>query len=248
MRTSFFARSILCIVAALIGCKTEEPLLPAEVFHWSDRPLSFRPPPAGWRREGELSGGVRGVRFVKERGRGQAITVGELHRPGARDRAPAIAKLIGDLDSLDDRNFLRELQLARARTDEPYSETENAVAHDVNAALDRAMRAHLDGDPNATRQELEAALRAAKRFRLTLEDVVGPLRKERFASTSERKLTIGGEPAVAFEWTMQHDGRTFHRREAYVMHRNHVFTAHFIGLDESIALFDRVVESIEFPE
>lgn len=98
MRTSLFARSILSIVtSALIGCETEAPLLAPEVFHWSGQPVSFRPPPAGWRREGELSGGVRGVRFVKEHGRGEAITVGELHRATKLIDERTLADVVGPL-------------------------------------------------------------------------------------------------------------------------------------------------------
>jgi hypothetical protein len=236
------------LVAALIACRGETALLPQEVFHWSGQPVAFRPPPEGWRREGELSGGVRGVRFVKEHGLGEAITVGELHRVGERDRAPAIRELIEEMETLDRRKLLRKALLAHSRTDDMYSEAESAVARDVNAALDRAMRAKLDNDLKLMRHELETALRAAQRLQLTLDDVLAPLRKDRFASTKDRDLSIGGKPAVAFEWTMQHNGRTYHRRELYVLHRNHLFTAHFIGLDESLGLFDRVVGSIEFPE
>ena len=116
---SRFAGAIVLIVAsAVIGCDAEAPLATQEVFHCSDQPLSFSPPPAGWRREGELSGGMRGVSFVKEHGLGEAITVGEMHRVGERDRAPAIGKLIDELDTLDRRNFLSKLQLARSRTDD----------------------------------------------------------------------------------------------------------------------------------
>lgn len=111
----FAAASTLLL--ALIACKGERPLPAPEVFHWSGQPVTFRPPPEGWRREGELSGGVRGVRFVKEHGLGQAITIGELHRVGERDRAPAIGELIEKLETLDRRKFLRELNLARSRTD-----------------------------------------------------------------------------------------------------------------------------------
>lgn len=123
------------------------------------------------------------------------------------------------------------------------------MARDVNAALDRAMRAHFDDDVRLTRQELEAALRAAERLAFTLDEVLAPLRhQDRLASAKTRDLSIGGKPAVAFEWTMQHNGRTYHRRELYVLHDNHLFTAHFIGLDESLDLFERVVDSIEFPK
>lgn len=241
------------IALVLAGCR-ETPPSPREEFRWTSQAIAFSPPPARWRREGELSGGVRGVRFVKERGAGEAITVGEFHRVGERDHSAAIRKLLDQFDTIDARTFLREAQLAESRTDDPHSALEAAVARDVNAALYSARTAYRIGDRELARRETEKALAAAMRFHLTLGDVLEkaamePLRRQSHLpdDIQSRHIRIGDEPAVMIEWPFQLDGRTFIRREAFVMHASHLFVIRFIGLDESLPLFDRVLESIEFP-
>src|SRR5258707_15253001 len=80
---SAFTPALLAgLVAALIavllpGCKPAafESLGARETFNWEGEPLSFSPPQQPWRREGELSGGLRGVRFVKAGSVGEGITV-----------------------------------------------------------------------------------------------------------------------------------------------------------------------------
>ena len=130
---------ILAATLLAVACAQEEPRAPREVFRWSEQQVSFTPPTDAWYREGELSGGVRGVRFVKKNGGGQAITVGELHR-GRRPEHQTLST------------------------------------------------------------------------------------------------------------TLQLYGKTYHRREMYLEHAGHVFTVRFIGLEESLPLFDRVASSIEFPQ
>lgn len=252
------ARAALLVLAAcaLAGCKSEEPLATREVFRWTSQPVSFAPPPGGWRREGELSGGVRGVRFVKEHSVGEAITVGELHRIAERDRAAAIQELIETFGKTDRRRFLRESQLAQSRTDDLFTEEERRVAEEVNAALARARTSYLNDDPKMALGELQNALAAARQFRLTLDDVLekaalAPLRREepeRFASFARRERQIGGEPAVSFAWSFDHSGRHYERREVFVVHRNHLYVARFIGLEKTVPLFERVTASIEFPQ
>ena len=228
--------------------------MPREEFHWTAQPIAFSPPPPRWRREGELSGGVKGVRFVKERGLGEAITVGEFHRVGERDRSEAIQKLLDQFDTFDRREFLRAAQLAESRTGEPSSDLEAKVAAEVNAALRDARTSYLTGDRELARRQTRQALEAAKRFRLTLDDVLEnvalePLRRQEPASSrgTRSDLRIGGEPAVMIEWPFQHNGRTFIRREAFVVHASHLFVVRFIGLKKSLPVFDRVRETIEFP-
>ena len=245
---------IACVIAG--ACRTEEPPAPREEFHWTSQAVSFAPPPAGWRREGELSGGVRGVRFVKEHSVGEAITVGEFHRIAERDRTAAIQKLIDEFDESDRRDFLRDSQLAQSRTDDLYSEHERRVAEEVNDALSRSRTWYLNGDRKMARAELDTALAAARRFRLTLDDVlekaaIEPLRQQEaahFASFDRRDVQVAGEPAVAFAWTFEHSGRTYARREVFVMHRSHLYVARFIGLEKTLPLFERVLASIEFPQ
>ena len=228
--------------------------MPLEEFRWSTQAVAFSPPPARWRREGELSGGVKGVRFVKERGLGEAITVGEFHRVGDRDRTDAIQKLLDQFDTFDRRDFLRAAQLAESRTDDPFSTLDARVSADVNTALRDARTAYITGDRELARRHTQQALAAARRFRLTLDDVLEtaalePLRRQEPASSgaTPRAIRVGGEPAVMLEWPFQHNGRTFIRREAFVLHDSHLFVVRFIGLKKSLPVFDRVLESIEFP-
>ena len=242
---------LLLAACAIAGCGEDEPLAPREEFHWTSQAVSFAPPPAGWRREGELSGGVRGVRFVKEYSVGEAITVGEFHRIAERDRTAAIQKLIDDFEKSDRRDFLRDTSLARSRVDNLYTEHERRVAEEVNEALSRSTAFYLNGDRKMAYGELENALAAARRFRLTLDDVLEkaalePLRSE-VTSFERRDVQVGGEPAVSIEWSMSHSGRTYARREVFVVHRNHLYVVRFIGLEKTLPLFERVRASVQFP-
>ena len=228
--------------------------MPREEFHWTTQAVAFSPPPPRWRREGELSGGVKGVRFVKERGAGEAITVGEFHRVGEQDRSAAIQKLLDGFDTFDDRDFLRAAQVAESRTDDPYSDLDAEVAKDVNAALRNARTAYVTGDRQLARRHTQQALVSAGRFRLTLDDVLEkvalePLRRQEPASAgaARKQIRIGGEPALMVEWPFPHHGRTFIRREAFVVYDSHLFVVRFVGLKKSLPAFDRVLESIEFP-
>lgn len=241
---------LLLVVACAAGCSHEVELAPRETFRWSERAISFAPPPAEWGREGELSGGVRGVRFVK-RGSPEAITVGEFHRIAERDRSEKIAKVLDELPRLDRSEFIRQTTLAAARTDDPLSDDEAEVARAVNEALDRARARHFENRMDLVYAELQNALREAKRFRVTLDDVVEKVALAPLQLTppyDRKSATVGGERAEAIAWTGTYDGRTFARREVFFVRRNHLFVARFIGHEETVPLFDRVVASVEFPE
>ena len=138
MRALFATALLLAFVSG--GCASErnESLQPREEFHWSSQPISFCPPPEIWRREGELSGGLKGIRFVKERSVGEAITIAEV--------------------------------------------------------------------------------------------------------------LAAGEPLKARVWTTERNGYVYVNREMVFAHGDHTFTARFIGLNESLPLFERVVATIEFPQ
>ena len=62
-------------------------LRPREAFDWSGKKISFSIPPAGWRRERETSGGIKGARFVKERSVGEAIGLGDYYILADRNRS-----------------------------------------------------------------------------------------------------------------------------------------------------------------
>ncbi len=241
---------LVFVIGSVVACRTDEPLAPREVFHWTSQPVSFTPPPADWRREGELSGGVRGVRFVRAHSVGEAITVGEFHRIAERNRTHALHELLEEFEKMDRREFLRQSQLAQSRTDDYFTEQERRVAEEVNAALSRARSAHLNGDLKTARDEVGNAYEAAKRFRLTLDDVLEkvalPSVRRETLSFERRDLQIGGEPAVSYEWPYHHSGRPYVRREVFVVYDSHVYVLRFIGLEKTLPLFERVTASIEF--
>ncbi len=128
------------------------------------------------------------------------------------------------------------------------------MAADINAALGRAATAFRMNDRDGARTELRVALGAAERLGFRLGDVLDavvftPERREepqRWSVVGRREATIGGEPAVIVDYTFQTPERKLYGREAYVVHDSHLFVATFLGLEENLRVFDRVVESIRF--
>lgn len=59
--------------------------------------------------------------------------------------------------------------------------------------------------------------------------------------------TIGGVPARRLDYAIFVKSRWYTAREYYVVRNNCMFIAEFLGLEESLPLFERVVESIAFP-
>jgi len=76
-------------------------LSPPETFDWIGEPISFSTPPDGWRREGETGGGVKGVRFVKERSVGEAIGLGDYYILAERNRGSYLEEMLDNFDSYD---------------------------------------------------------------------------------------------------------------------------------------------------
>jgi hypothetical protein len=252
-------RLLFTLVAALVAACDSGPLAPGpsppETFDWAGQPISLAPPPAGWRREGESSGGIRGARFVKERSVGEAIGVGDYYLLADRLRRVRLQEMVDQFATFDRRDFEKALRKAYAHTDSPFTPLEAGVAADINAALGRAAAAFRMNHRDGARTELGVALSAAERLRFTLGDVLDavvftPERRaepQRWLVVGRREATIGGEPAVIVDYTFDTPERKLHGREAYVVHDSHLFVATFLGLDENLRVFDRVVASIRFP-
>ena len=255
MRSTAVRRTLgsLVLAAAIAGCDLPRLSAP-ETFAWGAQPISFSPP-VGWSRSAHLEGGLRGVRFVKERSVGQAIVVAEDYLVGDRDRRAALEELLERFDRYDDRELRRALSLARCRTDDPLSPREAEVATEVNAALDRALVAHFADQPEAARAEIAAALAAARGLKLSLGDVLervafrpeGHEEPEAVRVLARRQVVVGGEPAAAVDYTRRLPNRLYRGREVYLMRDNHLFIATLFGISESRPLFDRLVASIAFP-
>jgi len=233
-------------------------LLPAERFDWTGEPISFSMPPAGWRREGETSG-VKGIRFVKERSVGEGIGVGDYYILADRNRSSHIREILEKFDSYD-YGFAwdKALREAYAYTDTPFSPLESEIAERVNAEVSQAGMAYRNRDRDTAKEHLQEALAAAERLHFSLAEVIDrvefkPERKqnpEYYHLIGRRDTTIAGEPAVVVDYTVKVPERlqTYSAREAYVVHNSHLFICTFIGLQETLAVFDAIVASIEFPK
>jgi len=259
---SRFASSLAATILALAttaGCGGggPEPLGRAETFHWVAQPITFSPPSGKWERQGDNGGGMLGVRFILTGGGGQCISVLAHKMLADRSRREAIEKLIARRDSLSRREFLREISLARARTDDPITDGESAAAVEINASLDRAMNDYLsESPPTFVDNNLAAALRAAKSYEPTLAELLPRIRlhpeqkqePERWKIAYERDTTLAGHPAFASDDTLFTPERPLLYREIFWVVNGCAFKAVYQGTPDNLKTFAQVVDSIQFPE
>jgi len=234
-------------------------LLPPETFDWIGEAISFSIPPAGWRREGETSGGIKGVRFVKERSVGEAIGLGDYYILADRNRSSYLEEMLDNFDTYD-AGFAwdRALRKTYAHTDTPFTPRESEIAAAVNRAVSQADAAFRNRDRVAAKAHLQAALDESQKLEFSLDDVIDrveftPERQqepEKYRLTGRREAVIAGEPAIIVDYTVNvpDRARTYVAREAYVVHNSHLFICSFIGLQDALAVFDAIIASIEFPE
>jgi len=261
------AACLALVLLAGVGCGqgpgqssvTAPSLSPPETFDWIGERIAFSIPPAGWRREGETSGGVKGVRFVKERSVGEAIGLGDYYILADRNRSAYLEEMLDNFDSYD-AGFAwdRALRKTYAHTDTPFTPRESEIAAAVNRAVSQADAAFRNRDRVAAKAHLEAALAESQKLEFSLDDVIErveftPERQqepEKYRLTGRREAVIAGEPAVIVDYTVTvpERARTYVAREAYVVHDSHLFVCTFIGLQETLAVFDAMIASIEFPE
>jgi len=234
-------------------------LLPAETFNWTGGKISFSIPPAGWRREGETGGGIKGVRFVKERSVGEAIGLGDFYVLADRNRSSHIQEILARFDSFDEGfGFDRAIRDAYAYTDTPFSPLETEIAEHVNTEISQSTVAWRNHDRPAAKEHLQNALAEASRLRFSFDDVIarveftleGKQNPEWYHMLGRREATIAGERGVIVDYTVKVPERpqTYSAREAYFMHDSHMFVCTFIGLQESLVVFDAILASIQFPE
>jgi hypothetical protein len=257
---------VLSLALFAAACGARQPpapvaiqLSPAETFDWSGEPITFSLPPAGWRREGETSGGIKGARFVKTGSVGEGIGLGDYYLLADRHRSVRLREMIARFDTYDNGfGWDRAIGEAYAHTDTPFTPLEAEIAEHINTEVASANAAFRIHDKDAARSHLEAALLEADRLHFSLADVIDrvefkPERRqepERYQMLGRRETTIAGEPAVIVDYTVKVPERInpFAAREAYVVHNSHLFIGTFIGLKESLAVFDAVIASIEFPK
>jgi hypothetical protein len=249
---------LVLVLAVAAGCArgNREPLGEPETFHWVAQPVTFAPPPGRWERQGENGGGMLGVRFILRGGGGQVISVGAHRQLAERRPLEALERLLARRDSLSPRQFPRELALARARTEDPVSEREAAMARDVNDALDRALRDHLAGQPGFVATDLEDARRAAAAYEPTLAELLPRVRLQperrqepwRWRIGYERDTVIAGHPAFAGDDTLVTPERPLLYHQVVWVVRGFLFEAVYQGAPENLETFRRVLDSIRFPE
>jgi hypothetical protein len=229
----------------------------AEVFVWDDQPIEFSPPPVDWVSEREQSGGLMGVRYVKQKSVGERIHVAEYTSVGKKDRCKELEDLMRELDDLNAREFAQRLQRARPYAQHPLNASETEGAERANERLDDARTAHRSGDLDEVRDRVSAAIWDLHWVDYSLDDVVEPAiftgkGYEQFGKIEVFEPVPGevaGEPSISLDYSfVAHDsGRTYHGREVYVEHNNRLFVASFQGLQENLPLFDALVATIQFP-
>ena len=233
-------------------------LRPRETFNWTGERVSFLMPPGGWRQEGETGGGIKGARWVKERSVGEAIGVGDYYILADRNRSTNIREILARFDTFTDSfAWEKALRTAYAYTDTPFSALETEIAERVNREVSSASVAYRNRDREGAKAHLETALSESSRLHFSLEEVVGRVefkieRRENpewYSNLTRREATIAGEPAVIVDYIVKVPERP-HRyaaREVYFVHNSHLFVCTFIGLQETLAVFEAVLASIEFP-
>lgn len=252
-RTLFITLTLLTALSA--GC-TQEQGLPEETFRWVPQSIAFQPPPGQWYREGDNGGGMLGVRFVLRNGGGQCISVLAYRQIADRDRREPLAQLIAGRDTLAQEEFLVALSRVKARTDEPISERELAVAERINAALDRARDHELNGQPGFAKVDLEDALAEAKSYELTLAEVLPRIRLQpelkqnpsMWRIGEEHDTLLAGHDAFASNDTLITPERPLLYREVYWVANGYGFKAVYQGMPKQLPVFERLVGSIRFPE
>ncbi len=90
-----------------------------------------------------------------------------------------------------------------------------------------------------------------------LEDVVEetrfspegwPVPADSFIVSDTVRDTVAGLPADRLEFTLNAPERTLVGREYYFLKNNYLFEAAYLGLPVNVELFERIVETISFPE
>jgi len=253
---SRLAASLAVGLVVVAGCGANRQAAQAtETFTWVRQPITFSPLSGPWERQGENGNGTLGVYFILRGGGGQRISVGAYRLLAERDRREALAKLISRRDSLSRREFLDELSLARARTDDPVCDREAATAQAINDALDRAMAAYLSDSRGFLLANLDQALAAASAYEPTLHEVLPSIRlvpehmqePGRWRIGYERDTTIAGLSAFASDDTLITPERPLLYRQVFWVVGGCVFHTTYQGTRENLKTWYRLIESIQFP-
>ena len=193
---------------------------------------------------------------MKERSVGERIRVAESYGLGKRDRCAELLEMRDRLEDYDPRAFRKAMQDARPYIPEPIDDRETRLMNAVGGNLDRVQDAYRMGDFQIARQEIDDALENLGRIRYPLDSVVSQVMYTGKKARNQPGIIevgetftgeLAGEPTVGIDYTLQYSGRVYHGREIYLVKNNRLFVASFQGLEENLPLFDRLVETIDFP-
>lgn len=244
-------------LALVVGCGDlpSPALAPVQTFDFATQPVAFAPPAKPWEAEKELSGGLRGIRYVKRGSVGEGIGIADYYDVSGRLRRAELAKLLATDSNNETFEYDHALRRTWARTDKPYSALETEVAQAINSALSRANQARKERDYAAVRSELLVAQAAAERLHFSMADVIdravfrpeASINASRYETLGRRETKVAGQPALVLDFTIDlPEGRRY-LRKVYVFYNDHLFVAEFVGLEKTLPLFDKVVASIAFP-
>ena len=256
-----FAPALLLIASACVlaaGCggpprKVE--LGPPERFDWVAQPVEFSPPPPIWRREGDNGGGLLGVRFILTGGGGQVMSVSAYREWSERLPRAEIVRVLGDLDSTEQRRTLNQLARLRVQLTDPLTDAHARAAEAVNRAVDNAQADLLADRLSFVRGDVQAALDAVDAFRPTLAELL-PRMKLRPESRQEparwvlgfgRDTVIAGVPAYVSNDTLLAPEQKLLYRQVYWVANGTAFQAIYQGRPENQHVFEQMVETLRFP-
>jgi len=257
LRLTFIVFFVLGVTACGSDKEAAVDLPSPELFTWGSQPISVSPPPDTWRRDKAQSGGLRGVRFIKNQSIGEEISIAEHYALDERLRCTELTELLRDLDNLSDRDFNRRIQRASLYVPKPINSSEKRQAEKANAELTRARTAFRNKQPDVTRHAITNAFEDVGRIKYSLDDVVERVMfdKASYDSFGEvfaflpKEVVVAGEPGVSVDFTLDPNDRDvkFHGRQVYVLKNNRLFVLTFFGLPENIPVFEQIVASVSFP-
>jgi hypothetical protein len=255
--TPLKAAVAVVLIVSFFSCGGEEKLSPSETFTWGGgQPISFSPPPSDWESSRYQNGGAEGVDYVKKESMGEQIIVAEHLFLGEYDNCANILDILAKIDEHDPVSFQSYIQRARPYNPRPFNDKEDRLIPQINKRLDRAVKAFRSDDRSSAKNELKKALDLAGKIRYTVGETV-----DRVIFTAEKnqvypdlqvqepfKSTLAGVPTVNVHFTFNGHGEPMVGRRIYLVKNNRMFVFGFQGLEENLPLFERILQTVLFPE
>lgn len=253
--------AVIASTAALGACAPVDPqaqvrLGPPERFDWVPEPIEFSPPPAAWRREGDNGAGLLGIRFILSNGGGQVMSVAAYRQWSEKLPRKEIAEVLADLDTSMQRATLNQLARLRVQVQQPLTDAETQAAHAVNAAVDRAQDDLLADRLSFVRGDIQGALDAIDAYKPSLAELLPHMRLDPARRQNPswwvlgfgRDTVLAGLPAHVSNDTLLAPEQKLLYRQVYWVVDGTGFQAIYQGRPENQHVFEKMVESVRFPE